>query len=400
MPYSFNLPTTSALTFSAFLTSTFHPSLPFTATTQRAVLRDLLKKHKRLPPKSKPSHLTSVLSALEHYLPYVFAIDAGLSGTPVADEEINIVLERDIEVEWRTTLSSTIPGREPPRIKGKGLDYEFCYILHTVACVYTLLARVTLHALHASTTPTIEQRTGIITTATKYLLQSNSIHSYVMSRAGEVPTPFPTADISPSVQGALAAVALAEATLLAVLKDDPYPAVVAQDRNKNDKEWMVKAPEIPKVRAHLFARLCLAAAEHAGKAKAMLSSTKGIDNSLTTYVDDLRKTSRAKACRFFAIDAELGGKTGEGIAWLEGGKVELGYGGTKDEASKTKGLARLRKDWTERREDKKIERGGEWGSDAGRLEEARVIEMLEKKWNKVNDMVRLSLVQCIEQMLT
>ena len=46
----------------------------------------------------------------------------------------------------------------------------------------------------------------------------------------------------------------------------------------------------------------------------------------------------------------------------------------------------LKKGWAERREDRKIEKGGQWGSDGGRFEEARIIEMLDQKWNKMNDM--------------
>lgn len=183
---------------------------------------------------------------------------------------------------------------------------------------------------------------------------------------------------------------MAEATLLAVLKDDPYPAAVAQDRNQNDKEWMIKAPEIPKVRAHLFARLCLAAAEHAGNALSLLSTNSGIkgkiDADLLKYVEDLRRTGRGKACRFFGIDAELGGQTGTGIAWLQAGLRELGLE-SKDEGKRGFSLGKFKKEWAEKREDRRVEKGADWGADAGRLEEGRVLEMLGRKWNKMNDTV-------------
>jgi hypothetical protein len=196
-------------------------------------------------------------------------------------------------------------------------------------------------------------------------------------------------DITQSAFRALSSLAMAEATLLAVLKDDPYPAVVAQDRNMNDKEWMIRAPDIPQVRAHLFARLCLAAAEHASNAYSLLNGTGKVDTDLLKYVSDLKKTGRGKACRFFGIDAELGGQTGNGIAWLQAGLHELGYSSSSNESGSKKGfgLSKLKKDWSEKREDKKVERGTAWGSDAGRLEESRVIEMLSKKWNKMNDTV-------------
>lgn len=389
MPFPFTLPTTSSVSFPLFTTSTTHPSLPQAASTHRGVVKSVLKTHKRLSPSSKNANLTTVLAALNEYLPYLLALDAGLSDRTINDEEIDVTLKREIGVEWRSTLTASIPGREARRLKGKGLDYEIAFVFHTLATIYTLQARTQLLGLYAATTPSDEQRIAIVTTSTKQLLQANSVHQYLSSRSAESDASSTVIETLSQTQGGLAALALAEATLLAVLKDDPYPAVVAQDRNKNDKDWMIKPPEIPKVRAHLFARLCLAAAEHAGHAEAMLSASGRIDEALIKYISDLRKTSRAKACRFFGINAELEGETGKGIAWLVGGKKELGFTSTDGEGSKLKGFAKLKKDWSERREDKKVEKGGEWGSDAGRLEELRVIEMLEQKWNKMNDTVRL-----------
>lgn len=390
MPFTFLIPTTSNFSFSPFFHSSTHPSLPLAATAHRAVLRNVLKKHKRLPVQSKSSNLANILSALEDYIPYLFALDAGLSGKQVNGEEIDITLVNEIDLEWRTSLVATIPGREAPRLKGKGLDYEIFFVLTTLAYVSTLLAQSQLRALHASVILTAEQRTGIIAKATKYLLQANSIHAYLVTRTEETAVSSSAIETTSAAQGALAQLVLAEATLLAVLKDDPYPAIVAQDRNKNDNEWKFKAPDIPKVRAHLFARLCLAAAEHAAKAEAMLDvSASGrmirVDDVLMKYINDLRRTSKAKAYRLLGIDAELGGDTGQGIAWLMGGKKELGFADMHEGGSKMKGLAKLKKDWMERKEDRKIEKGGQWGSDGGRFEEARIIEMLEKKWNKMND---------------
>ena len=385
MPFAFTLPTTSNLLFTSFAISTTHPSLPLAVSTRRGVLRSVLKKHKRLPPSSRASNLNTVLVALHDYLPYLSALDAALCGRPVNGEEVDLVLKQEIIVEWRTTLTATLPGRDPSRVEGKGLDFEIALVLHTLACVYTLQARLQLLALYGAISPTAEQRTVIVTTATKQLLEANSIYNYLTTRCAEIDASSAVLETLAQTQGGLAGLALAEANLLAVLKDDPYPAVVAQDRNKHDKDWMIKPPDLPKVRAHLFARLCLAAAEHAGKAEAMLSASGRIDDALIKYVNSLQRTSKAKACRFFGIDADLGGETGRGIAWLTGGKKQLGFAGTKDEGSKMKGFAKFKKDWTERKEDKKIEKGVEWGSDAGRLEELRVIEMLEQKWNKMND---------------
>jgi hypothetical protein len=391
MPFPFTLPTTSSFSFSSSFSSDSHPSLPLSASTYRGVLRDTLKKHKRLPPAEQAAHLSSILLSINNYLPYLLAIDAGLSSTPVAGEEVDVVLKSTLALEWRPTLSGdAILGREATRLKVQSLEYEICFVLSTLAYTYTLLSRASLQPLYsvASASPSPEQRTGYVTTASKNLLLAASIHDYLASRSDQSPLEPPSIDITKSTFRALTSLALAEATLLAVLKDDPYLAAASQDRNKNDQEWMIKAPEIPKVKAHLFARLCLAAAEHAANAKALLSAkAQGkIDPELLKYVEDLRRTGRGKACRFFGIDAELGGQTGEGLAWLRAGMHELGYS-LKEEGKLGLSFSRLKKEWTEKREDRKVEMGVAWGADAGRAEEGRVLEMLDKKWTKMNDTV-------------
>jgi hypothetical protein len=394
MPFPLTLPTTSSFSFSSYFSSDSHPSLPLSTSTYRGVLRDALKKHKRLSPSEQTPNLSNILLALDNYIPYLLAIDAGLGSQPVSGEEVDVVLKSTPILEWRPTLSEkAIPGRETARLKLKSLEYEIYFVFSTLAYTYTLLSRASLHPLYSTATasPSPEQRSIFITTASKNLLSAASIHDYLSTLSDLVTSDSPCIDISKSTFRALTSLALAEATLLAVLKDDPYSASVAQERNKNDKEWMIKAPEIPKVKAHLFARLCLAASEHASNAKSLLNASgkrqDKIDPDLLKYVEDLRKTGRGKACRFFGIDAELGGQTGAAIAWLQAGMHELGLA-TKDEGSK-KGLSlgRFKKEWTEKREDKKIEKGTAWGSDAGKLEEGRVLEMLSVKWNKMNDMV-------------
>ncbi|KAI9819623.1 MAG: hypothetical protein M1827_007073 [Pycnora praestabilis] len=393
MPFPFNLPTTSQLSFTSHLSSNTHPSLPLTATTLRGVLRDSLKKHKRLPLSFQPSNLSNVLAALNEYLPHLFALDTGLSGGTVAGEEIHIVLEKELEVEWRARIAARTPGREASRVKGSSIEYEIIFALTTLACIYSLLARRQLHTLYGATTPSTAERTETVALATQYLLQSGSIHQYLVGRCQETSMKARTLECMSTVQSGLASLAIAEATLQALLKDDPYPAAVVQDRNKNDKDWMIKSPDIPKVRAHLFARLSLAAADHASKTQAMLGRPQNVDSDLIKYLDDLRCTARAKACRFLAIDADLTGKTGEAIAWLRGGKKELGLLAIgKNEEKKAGAFSKLKKDWTEKREDRKVDKGGLWGSDAGKSEEGRIIEMLEKKWVKMNDTMNTQLV--------
>ncbi|KAL5116959.1 hypothetical protein ACEQ8H_005177 [Pleosporales sp. CAS-2024a] len=400
MPFPFTLPTTSSIAFTDYFSSSTHPSLPNCATTARGLLRDVLKRHKRIPPASQASHLPTVQSALNEYLPLLFALDAGLSGASCAGEEIDLVLVKELEVEWRSTLASSIAGREPGRVKLKSLESELYFTLSTLAYVYSLQARAQLHTLYNATLPSPEQRATAIGAAMKQFLDANSIHAYLVNRAGQWNAQPGAVDISASTMGALAALTMAEATLITVLKDDPYPAVVLEDRNKQSKDWMFKGVEMPKVRAHLFARLCLAASEHAAKAQAMLGRSSKVDDGLLKYVDDLRRTAKGKACRFLACDAETGGKTGEGIAWLRGARRELGFGSSPaDEEKKASGFSKLKQEWQEKREDRKIEKGVDWGCDAGKLEEGRIVDMLLKKWEKMNDTVGVQLVPPSEPLL-
>ena len=402
MPFPFVLPTTSFVSYPTFLSCPSHLSLPLTATTYRGVLREVLKKHRQLPPGAQSANLLGVLSAVDDYLPYLFALDAGLSSAGQAgdvDEVVNVLLVREIEVEWRATLTAALPGRGPPRTKLRGLECEIAMILSTMAYTHSLLGRNHIHGLYGQTTsPSVEQRTTAVQTATRHFLVGASIHEYLVDRIGRWDVPPPILDVSVTAQTALAALSLAEATLLAVFKDDPYAAAVARSRNKNDTEWMIKAPDIPKVRAHLFARLCVAAGEHADKASAMLRAAgKGVDDDLSSYTQNLRRCARAKACRFLGIDADLGGEMGKAIAWLRAGKTELGFSGataaielsgSRTEGSSnplSAGLERLKISFGERREDRKIEKGFEWGLDAGRFEELRINDMLEAKWEKIND---------------
>lgn len=402
MPFPFSLPTTSSVLLSDCFESATHPSLPLAATTRRSVLKDALKKHKRLSPREKAAHLPTVQNAVTGYVPYVLALNAAAGFGDVGVERVDLGVKRPLQVGWRSTLSATLPGREPPRPRLVGLHHEIAFTLSTLAYVHTLLARTQLRTLSEATSGSADQRTTAISAAMKHLKEANSVHAYLLSLPSVSAAKDAPIDIQPSTISGLASLALAEATLIVVAKDDPYAAAVADDKNESNTDWMFKAPSIPKVRAHLFARICLAAAEHAGQAQGLLgrsgSAAGKVDEDLVKYATDLRRTAKAKAERFFAIDAELSGKAGEGLAWLKGARKELGLV-TEFEDGRRKGFRGLKQSWQERREDRKMEKGGEWGLDAGRLEEARVVEMLEAKWDKENSTINVQLVPEFEPLL-
>ena len=394
MPYPFPLPTTSSFSFSASFACDSHPSLPINASTYRGVAKDALKKHKRLTPSAQMGNTSTIVSSINAYIPYLLAVAAGLRDQDVASGgRISVTPKAPPAIKWRPILSGDlVPGRERSRVRVTSLEHEICFVFSALAFAHVMSARASLQPLYVTNGTFLgaQERTTAIATATKSLLESASIFEYLAGRTELIGVNPPCVDIAPTTIRALAALSYAEATLLAVLKDDPYPAAVAQDRNKNDKEWMFKSPEIPKVRAHLYARLCLAASEHAARAASLAQPngsgpTNKIDSRLTKYIEDFRRTSKAKACRFLGIDAELGGETADGIGWLRAGLSELGID-VKDN-KRGLGLGRLKKELSEMLEDRRVEKETAWGADAGKLEEIRVIEMLDEKWNKINDTV-------------
>lgn len=401
MPFPFALPTTSSANLSEFLTSSTHPSLPLLATTKRSVFKDALKKHKRTAPRDQPSHLPAVQDAANAYIPYLLALNTASGYRDIGTEEVDVDIVKPLEVEWRMTISATLPGREPPRPKVTGLHHELAFTLSSLAYTYSLAARSQLKVLYGSQVLSVEQRTAAASSAMKHLLEAHRIHAFLVSLPSVSAVKDSPIDIQASTITALAALAMAEATLIAVTKDDPYAAAVAEDRNENNTDWMYKSPTIPKVRALLFARIALSAAEHANQAHGLLarSSSGKIDDDLVAYANDLRRTARGKAIRLLAVNAELSGNTGEALAWLNGAKRELGMSTEKSEDGKRKGLRGLKQSWQERREDKRVEKGGEWGMDAGRLEECRVVEMLDAKWDRENSAVNVQLVPDFEPLL-
>lgn len=152
MPFPFQLPTTSSVLLSDFFSSATHPSLPLQATTRRSVLKDALKKYKRLPANSRASNLSTVQDALTAYIPYLLTLNTASGYRDIGDERVDVEIVKPLEVEWRTTLSAAIPGREAARPKLTGLHHEVAFVLSTLAYTHTLLVSVPILSLWASIT--------------------------------------------------------------------------------------------------------------------------------------------------------------------------------------------------------------------------------------------------------
>ncbi|KAK6348420.1 hypothetical protein TWF718_006216 [Orbilia javanica] len=402
MTFAFTLPTTSPVNFTTSFASSSAPSLPSATTTRRALLRDTLKRYKRLTTAEQYNNLPSLLSSISEYLPYLYTVDAYITSQDIAPLA-------EFETEWRAVLSRRTVSTELPRIRRKGLDYEICFATATLAYVHALRARSFLATAIQAPPPTDSNATNtsvhLINQAKDQILTAASIFLYLQNRSttrergGSQPAP---ADTTTSIYNALWSLCMASATLLAVLKDDPYPSIVALQHDKNSREWMYKAPTVPtKVRSLLLARLCMYSADMAGRAAAGVAATPGSGAELKSYCDDMAKTAKAKACRFLGVDAEAQGKVGEAIGWVSAGKEVLGMvvGGDGDKGKLGRGLDILKK----AREEKKMEKvpmEALLGPDAGRLEEAMVLNELERRWRKINDSVNFHTVPSTSSLLT
>lgn len=409
MPFPFTLPTTSTVSYPTYFDSPTYPSLPLLAASHRGSLRNVLKNHKRLPPASQNANLPLVIKDLESYVSYLLALFVALEGNkaflkPNAPQ---------FETSWRAVLTAKKFSTEPPRITRPGLSYEIFWTLSTLAYSYTLQARSQLlqvlspSATGSSAPPSTDPQL-IFNQAAGNLLTSASIFKHLLSRpqpssAGSWPIELTTPALS-----AFYSLARADATLIAVLKLDPYPTYLStmsrnRDSKGSTKEWLYNPPDPPtSPRALFLARLCIAASDHASEALGLLSvsntkrrtllpqpgggSAKSdnvpgeITDDLLRYLESLQKVSRAKSCRFLGIDAESSGRCGEAIAWLLLAKSIL--------HAPTTTVDKLRRGLSERKEARHLAAAdGSWGLDAGRAEEMKVLEALEEKWRNLNDSV-------------
>jgi len=406
MPFPFVLPTTSAANLSNICGIIGLDGIAQESSTRRVLVRKALKQHRRLPADAQINNLSAVRDVIEAYLPCIGTIYLqSISSTTDTSIPLN--------AEWRCTLtySSLLTS---PRASISTIRDELAFTLHTLAYLLCLQARYQLISLSQSSKRSQEWK-ETMTRAMRLLLDAQSIFSYVskLSIAKTELENITPLDITPNISSALASICLAEATILAVQSDDPYAIALTELQDENSREWMIAAPSIPKVRAHLFARLCIAGAEHASLAEGLLTSMTSTSNNrriggllsrndddgsrdmlpkgkviehLLKYANHLQRTARAKAARFLGVDAEIGDRRGEGISWLRGARNELGVEGGSSVERKTKKFINVMKG---DRANKEVGQNDP-GIDAGRTEEGLIVNWLEEKWNKINQTVSYS----------
>lgn len=421
MPFPFTLPTTSTVSFSQHYTSSTYPSLPLSCTTYRGILRDSLKAHKRLPPSAQGANIKHIISVTIEYISYLqFLQEAIKTGdaSPLAGAP-------EIETAWRPTLSSSarfgITSGE--RRKGKGLDYELFWAYSTLAYAHTIHARALLMDFFTPSNASSDSSASpLLPQAMEHVLNSASIFNYILtlpppkSGTGEEKNAIPV-NICEPMLSSLASISIASATLLAVLKTDPYPTYLAitaipGSKKNNDiysKEYLYSPPAPPTgVKAMLYSRLCIAASEHAARAQGVISGLVRagmVNEEYSNYLDELKRVAKARGCRFLGVDAEAQGKPGglgEGIGWIKlakeilAGSVPSSSSDDKDSKEK-KTLAsrmeklRLSKSSSPSPPSSSSSAQNPAGGLPPRLDPCTVnselptIEALEAKWSKTND---------------
>jgi len=383
MPYPYPLPTTSPVSFAQQYTSPVYPSLPLLVTQHRGTFRNLLKAYKRLPPAQQSSQLPQLLTSIEAYLRYPLFLQSCLHSGDVLPNDAS---PKPITTSWRATITSpAFPGAQPRRADRTGLEYEISFTLSTLAYTHTLIARSQLHdALLPETQDDRKQQ--LLNTSIQHLLASSAIFTYSLALPrAPVDSNWPV-DLNAQTLSALSSLSLADATLLAVIKQDPYPSYLSltNPHGKRSQPGVLYAAIQPPtgVKALLLSRICIAASTHADHALGLLP--EGLQPELGRYLDSLSRVARAKACRFLGIDAEASGRVGEGIGWIALARSLLS-------SPSSSSSAKLKREFLERRESKGLAKGdGTWGLDAGRMEESRVLEALEEKWKAANDRVFFS----------
>jgi len=340
MPFPFTLPTTSMVSFSQHYTSPAYPSLPLSCTTHRGILRDSLKGHKRLSPSAQGANIKHIINVTTEYISYLQFLQEALKSGDASP----IPTIPEIETEWRPTLSSSTRFgiTQSERRKGKGLEYEVFWAYSTLAYAHTIQARALLMEFLSPTTSFPDSAASpLLPQATNHILTSGQIFQYLLTltppiaTAGDEKNSIPV-NICEPMLSSLSSISLASATLLAVLRTDPYPTYLAitgipGSKKNNDiyaKEYLYSPPLPPTgVKAMLYSRLCIAASEHAVRAQGVISDlirAGAINEEYVRYLEDLKRVAKARGCRFLGVDAEAQGRLGEGLGWIKLGKEFLG----------------------------------------------------------------------------
>lgn len=307
MPLVINLPTIAAVDFGFYFreVSTEGENAITALQDSRAQLRNRLKAFKRANELQKKLQLQELLTLAENYYRELARLQQLLDSKAV--ETI-----AELATQWTAIpdlLPQTIPsGKHLGKTSIKGLPSELAQTTFLLGLVHFCIGNSFEES--PDNTPLLKRHTANLTTSASIFCS-----------------------LSVPAARALAELAHAEATLLAVLPMDPYPSYLSVTTaggiikisagDHSGKEWLYTPPPKPKgVKALLIARLCIAASDHAIRAGAYIQDDKGM-GKLKKYSEKLSKEAKAKACRFLGVDAEGSGRAGEGIGWIKAGRLTL-----------------------------------------------------------------------------
>ena len=366
------------------------------------------------------ANIKHIINVTTEYISYLQFLQEALK----SGDALPIPTTPEIETEWRPTLSSNsrFGITHSERRKGRGLEYEVFWAYSTLACAHTIQARALLMEFFSLTTSSQDSAVSpLLPQATNHVLTSAQIFQYLLTltppiaTAGDEKNSIPV-NICEPMLSSLASISLASATLLAVLRTDPYPTYLAitgipgskKSSDIHSKEYLYSPPPPPTgVKAMLYSRLCIAASEHAVRAQGVISDlirARAINEEYVRYLEDLKRVAKARGCRFLGVDAEAQGRLGEGLGWIKLGKEFLG--GTTPTSSNDDGEVREKKTIASRMEKLRFSKpsspstsspssSSSTQNPAGGLSpnldpctvysELQTIEGLDAKWSKTND---------------
>ncbi|KAI8340467.1 BRO1 domain-containing protein [Chlamydoabsidia padenii] len=295
MSYNFSLPTTGAVSFADYFESTGdHYSSISDATAQRGRLRTVLKGHKKESQESRD--LAGIVNAIDDYLPYLISIINCL-------ETKELVLKKNLETSWRSTLSDHIihTKSNAPRIVGKDFYYELTFVLLTYAYAVSLQGSDYLLALQpnsqADMTMVYNKTADALNTAASvfHFVSDQVIPKWTSASDQQRPV-----ETIREVSLALSKMTLADAQ-----------AVALTNRKLSNS---------------LAAKLFIGVAEQYDMAYGLISARKSgqdVSSDLKKYLSDGSMFYKAMAKKYLAQDANDNQKMGIAVGFLRDCKADL-----------------------------------------------------------------------------
>ncbi|KAG1052302.1 hypothetical protein G6F46_003853 [Rhizopus delemar] len=292
MSYPYSLPTTGSLSFVDFVSSAEPYSAEISdATARRGRLRHVLKEFKKETQSSRDYSL--IMNTIEEYLPYLVSIVNCI-------ETKQLVLKKDIETSWRTTLSDHIihTGSNAPRVACKDIQYELIFVLMTYAYACTLQ---TNHLLKEDNSALYNKAADMLNTVASIF---HFVANDVIPSWKDIPDNRPIETIR-EFPAALSKMTLADAQAVAINK-----ALMSNSTSKS-----------------LIAKLYIGVADQYQMAYGLITSINGAHDPVSTdlikYLTDGVLFYKAMAKKYLAMHANDNQKMGQAVGFAKECKADL-----------------------------------------------------------------------------